>query len=87
MTAGSGKPEIQHPKPLGTPGLKKLFQELSDLINKRDSDAIKRVAEIKTLLGPSHISSDFLNLERQINSFKFEQATKSLEQVTKELNF
>ena len=87
VTAGSGKPEIQHPKPLGTPGLKKLFQELSDLINKRDSDAIKRVAEIKTLLGPSHISSDFLNLERQINSFKFEQATKSLEQVTKELNF
>jgi len=73
-------------KELETPSFKKLFQELSNLIDERDSDAIKLVAKIKTLLDPSHISGDFLNLETQISSFKFEQATKALEQVTKELN-
>ena len=84
--AGDGKLEIQPPKALETPRLKKLFQELSDLIDKRDSDVIKLVAEIKTLLGPSNISDNFLKLESQINSFKFEQAKEALEQVTKELD-
>ena len=83
--AGGGELEIYPPKALETPRLKKLFQELSDLIDKRDSDVIKLVAEIKTLLGPSNISDTFLKLESQINSFKFEQAKEALEQVTKEL--
>ena len=65
--------------------LKKLFQELSDLIDKRDSEVIKLVAEIKILLGPSDISGTFLKLESQIDSFKFEQAKKTLGQTTQEL--
>ena len=85
-TANSGEPKIQHLKALETPRFKKLFQELSDLIDKRDSDVLKIIAEIKTLLGPSNISGNFLKLESQIKSFKFEQAKEALEQVTKELN-
>jgi len=83
--AGDGELEIQPPKALETPCLKKLLQELSDLIDKRDSDVIKLVAEIKTLLGPSNISDNFLKLESHINSFKFEHAKEALEQATKEL--
>ncbi|MEE4262972.1 MAG: PAS domain S-box protein [Desulfobacteraceae bacterium] len=83
--AGGGEFEIQPPKILETPLLKKLLQELSDLIDKRDSDVIKLVAEIKTLLGPYNISNNFLKLEAHINSFKFEQAKKALAHVTKEL--
>jgi len=71
---------------LETPGLRKLFQELSNLIDERDSDALKLVDKIKTLLDPSHISGAFLNLDTQLSSFKFEQAKEALEQVTKELN-
>jgi HPt (histidine-containing phosphotransfer) domain-containing protein len=84
--AAGGDLEIQPPKPLETHHLKKLFQELSDLIDKRDSDVIKLVAEIKNLLGPSNISDNFLKLESKINSFKFEQGKEALEQATKELN-
>jgi hypothetical protein len=79
--AGSGGLDI----PLETPRLKKLFQELSDLIDKRDSDVIKLAAEIKTLLGPSNISHNFLKLESHINSFKFEHAKEALEIVVKEM--
>ena len=71
---------------LETPGLRRLFQELSNLIDERDSDALKLVDKIKTLLDPSHISGAFLNLDTQLSSFKFEQAKEALEQVTKELN-
>ena len=84
--AGGGEPGILPPKALEMPRLKKLFQELSDLIDKRDSDVIKLVAEIKTLLGPSNISNNFLKLESHINSFKFEHAKEALEHVTKELD-
>jgi PAS domain S-box-containing protein len=84
--AGGEELEIQSPISLETPRLKKLFQELSDLIDKRDSDVIKLVAEIKTLLGPSNISGNFLKLESQINRFKFGQAKEALEQATKELD-
>ena len=64
---------------------KKLFQELSDLIDKRDSDALTLVAEIKTVLGPSNISGSFLKLESLVNSFRFEQAKETLGQTTKDL--
>jgi PAS domain S-box-containing protein len=73
------------PGELATDRLKKLFQELSELIDNRDSDVIKLVADIKTLLDPSHIGDNFLKLESQINSFKFEQAKKTLAQAAKEL--
>jgi hypothetical protein len=46
---------------------------------------IKLAAEIKTLLGPSNISHNFLKLESHINSFKFEHAKEALEIVVKEM--
>ncbi len=82
---GVGDLKSQPPKALEAPRLKKLFQELSDLIDNRDADVIKLVAEIKTCLGPSYISDSFLKLESQINNFKFEQAKEALVQATKEL--
>jgi CheY-like chemotaxis protein len=78
--------ETQPKEVLETHSLKKLFQELSTLIDERDSDAIKVAAKIKKLLGPSNISNNFQNLESQINSFKFEQAKEALEQATKDLD-
>jgi HEPN domain-containing protein len=78
--------ETQPKDVLETHSLKKLFQELSTLIDERDSDAIKVAAKIKKLLGPSNISNNFQNLESQINSFKFEQAKEALEQATKDLD-
>jgi len=68
-----------------TPNLEKAFQELSDLIDKRDSDAIKLLAEIKASLGPSNVSDSFLKLESRINSFKFADARKAFAQATKKL--
>ncbi len=64
---------------------KELFQELSGLIDTRDSDVIKLVAKIRDLLGPTNISTTFLKLESQIDSFKFEQAQKTLGQMSREL--
>jgi PAS domain S-box-containing protein len=83
--AGGGELENKPAKVLEAPRFKKLFQELSDLIDKHDADGIELVAKIKTRLAPSHISDNFLRLETQINSFKFEQAKKTLEQATKDL--
>jgi len=68
-----------------TPNLEKAFQELSDLIDKRDSDAIKLLAEIKASLGSSNVSDSFLKLESRINSFKFADARKAFAQATKKL--
>ena len=85
QTASGDEPADQTPKSVAAPSLKKMFQELSELIDKHDSDVIKLVAEIKTLLGPSNINDNFLKLESYINSFKFEQAKKALEQATKDL--
>ncbi|MCP4690040.1 MAG: PAS domain S-box protein, partial [Desulfobacterales bacterium] len=76
--AGGESSESPAPNTSEAPRLKELLQELSDLIDQRDSDVIKLVAEIKILLGPSNISDDFLELESQINSFKFEQAKETL---------
>jgi CheY-like chemotaxis protein/anti-sigma regulatory factor (Ser/Thr protein kinase) len=84
--AGGGEFENKRPTVQETRHFKKLFQELSDLIDKRDSDALNLVAEIKTVLGPSNISDSFLKLESQVNSFRFEQAKQTLGQTTKELN-
>jgi PAS domain S-box-containing protein len=86
VAAGGGEIEIQVSRALETPRLKKLFQKLSTLIDKRDADVIKLVAEIRKLLGPSNISDNFLKLESQINSFKFKKAKEALEQTTKELD-
>ena len=70
---------------LDRPRLKRLLQALSDLIDKHDADVINMVGEIKAVLGPSRIGDRFLELEAAINSFKFEQAQKTLVQVGKEL--
>ena len=83
--ANDGELEKQPSRALETSRLQNLFQELSGLIDKRDSDVIKLVAEIKTVLGPSNISEVFLKLESQIDSFKFEQAKETLVQTTREL--
>jgi len=84
-TAGGEAPEDQPLTALARTRLKKLFQELSEFIDKRDSDAIKLVADIKALVGPSNISDNFLKLESCINSFKFEQAKEALWQAAREL--
>jgi PAS domain S-box-containing protein len=83
--AHSGDHEMQHLPERVTVRLKELFRELSELIDKRDSDALNLVADIKALLGPSNCSGSFLKLESQINSFAFVLAQKTLEQTTEEL--
>jgi len=75
------------PSALDMTRLEKRFQELSGLIDERDSDVIKLIVQIKSLLGPSHISKKMLKLESLINRFKFDQAKETLEQVAKELGF
>jgi signal transduction histidine kinase/CheY-like chemotaxis protein/HPt (histidine-containing phosphotransfer) domain-containing protein len=79
--AHSGDHRILHLSERETIRLKELFQELSDLIDQRDSDALNLVADIKALIGPSHISGSFLQLESQINSFAFELAQNTLAQT------
>ena len=85
--AYSGDHEIQQLTEQEKAHLKQLFQELAGLIDKRDSDALTIVADIKELLGPSNISGSFLELESQINSFAFELAQNTLEQTTAGLGF
>jgi len=85
--ACSGEHEMQHLTEQEKAHLQQLFQELAGLIDKRDSDALTIVAAIKELLGPSNISSSFLALESQINSFAFELAQNTLEQTTAGLGF
>ena len=85
-TAGGRENESQPAAVLAVPQLKRLFQQLSEFIEKRDSDAIKLVAEIRTLLDPSGIGDHFLKLESEVNRFRFELAKESLEQATKELD-
>jgi HPt (histidine-containing phosphotransfer) domain-containing protein len=58
--------------------LKALFEELSNLIDNRDSDALKLVGKIKAILGPAHMTPDVRELESQLNRFAFEQAQKTL---------
>jgi len=76
----------QASKALDTVRLQKLFQELSGCIDEHDADVIKRVAEIKMLLGPSNLSDSFPKLESLANSFQFEKAKNYLERVIRELN-
>ncbi len=75
--------EIQPFGNLKDPLIKSLFGRLSDLLDKRDSDAIVLITEIKALLKPSNINETFLKLEAQIDSFKFEQAKETLNIVNK----
>ena len=79
------EPPAHPPRAYDSPRLQTLFQELSDAIDEHDADVIRRVSEIKTLLGPSNINEGFLNLESLLNSFKFEQAQEVLEGVAKGL--
>jgi CheY-like chemotaxis protein/nitrogen-specific signal transduction histidine kinase len=83
--AGSGEAGSPPLQAFESSRLKKLLQELAGLIDERDSDAIKLVADIKALLDPSGISKNFRVLESRIVHFKFEQAKEALERVTKEL--
>ena len=75
------------PKALEEAHIQMLFQELSGLIDEHDADVIKKVAEIKTLLGASDISSSFLKLESLLYRYKFEKAKEFLTLTTKELGF
>ena len=86
-TPSVGEPGTPRPESLDIKTIKKRFQQLSELIDKRDSDVIQLVAEIKTLLNPLDISASLLKLESQLNSFRFEQAKATLEQATNELDF
>ena len=83
---GSGVMETRSHKEFKSSRVEDKFQKLSSLLDQRDSDAIQLIVEIKEVLGPSRVSDDFLEMESQINSFKFQQAQKTLEQVTRELN-
>jgi PAS domain S-box-containing protein len=77
---------IPESKAIDTKGLQRLFQELSGCIDEHDADVIKRVAEIKTLMGPTNFSDSFLKMESLLNSYKFEQAKELFERVVDELN-
>jgi HPt (histidine-containing phosphotransfer) domain-containing protein len=66
--------------------VKELSQELSDLIEKRDSDALQIVADLKVVLGPEKINNEFLKLESHLNRFAFESAKDALAQTLAKLN-
>lgn len=66
--------------------LKKLFGNLSELIDDGDSDALDLVGEIKNLLEPSNVSDDFLGLETHIKAYKFEKAKETLIRISKEMD-
>ncbi len=83
---GSGELENRSDKELSSSRIEAQFQKLSNLLEQRDAGVIKVIAEIKEILGPSRVSDGFFKLESQIDSFLFEQAQKTLEQVTSELN-
>ena len=61
--------------------LKELFTELSGLIDDGDIKALDLVAEIKKLIGPSRITDDFQELERQINDYEFEGARETFARI------
>jgi len=61
--------------------LKKHFNELTNLINDSDSEALKSISDIKSLLGKKHITQEFLELETQINSYAFEDAAITLKKA------
>jgi len=63
--------------------LKKRFNELFSLIEDCDADALKVVAQVKTLLGKKYISSVFWEIESHLNSYDFENAKISLEEFSK----
>ena len=65
--------------------LRGLLKDLSDLIDDRDSDVINLIGEIKTILGPTNVTEDFINLETEINSFNFEDAKVTVERFAKEI--
>ena len=82
ISVSGGKIHIQPDAPL----LRELFQELSDLIDQHDSDAIKLAGEIKELLGESNLSDGFVKLTSQIGGFKFKEAKETLAQTIEELD-
>jgi PAS domain S-box-containing protein len=85
ITAASDERDIPPAGALDKARLKRLFDELTDLIDNRDSDVIKTVVRIKSALGPSYTGSAFSELETQINRFKFEQAQETVLHVIQEL--
>ena len=85
-STGEGEPETQSTKGLDVHRIKKLIQELSVLIDERDSDVIKVIDKIKSMLGSTLVSDNLSKLESQLNSFKFEHAKETLEAVTRELD-
>ena len=86
VAAEDGEVRTTPPEALAASELKALFQQLSDFIENRDSDAIKLVGEIKALLGPSGVSDNFLKLESEVNRFRFERAKVALPYAAKELD-
>jgi len=65
--------------------LKTHFTELSNLIDDSDSESLKVVAEIKPLLGKNNITNEFWKLEEQLDSYEFEDAKITLDNVLKAL--
>jgi len=73
----SGEDEVVLDKNL----LKKLFNELSILIDDSDAEAFSIVSKIKSLLGKKNISNDFLKMEKQLNNYDFEGAKIEFDKV------
>jgi PAS domain S-box-containing protein len=66
--------------------LRGLLNDLSALIDGRDSDVIKLISEIKAILGSTNITDDFIKLETEINSFNFEDAKVTINQFVESLS-
>ncbi len=64
--------------------LKVLLKTLSGLIDEGDSEALKRVREIKGLMKSSMITDDIQLLESQIDEYEFDDAQETLKRMIKE---
>ncbi|MDM8525682.1 ATP-binding protein [Desulfococcaceae bacterium HSG8] len=77
---------VQDVEVLDREQLLKVFEELSELIEEGNPDALSLVENIRKLPGPARITDDFRKLESQIDDYEFEEARDTFNRILKELN-
>ena len=77
--------QAQSVESIGEEELKKLLDELAEMIEEMDPDAEEKLAEISgRTAGKSH-NRLFTQLARQLSSFEFEEAAETLEKIRLEI--
>jgi ubiquinone biosynthesis protein UbiJ len=88
LSALAPVPEDEQAQPvesIGKEELKKLLDELAEMIEEMDPDAEEKLAEISgRTAGKSH-NRLFTQLARQLSSFEFEEAAETLEKIRLEI--